>query len=321
MDLSEDTKVSPKRGETSKVEPGELLEEGWFFGNLLDRKTRTMSRCFSDPCPSSKVSQETLVGKSYEETYSSINKLVFSGDGRDGEVVATPPQPHPPRPSLMRTPSMPSPNRSKSSKEVAQTSHTTTTNNNRLQRTPSLPAMDMDMDNFEDEESDYSMGRLIRQASLGQSRTLPPRQNPPKKLIRSTIPKQQYPRRKPEQEGAIQRRRQQHIWKKETNENGLANLETDKLKDFKGSGIDSPIKEIKILPKLQELKITEEDEEEEEDPNESIKVRKSYVPEARRLERTTSASPVLDSISSLRKSDDMKEQLKFWARAVASNVR
>ncbi|GAA0186096.1 hypothetical protein LIER_33384 [Lithospermum erythrorhizon] len=268
MDVSEDSKVSPRRRENLKVEPGELLEEGWFFGNLLDSKIRIMSRCFSDPCPSSKLSQEMLVGTSYEETTLSTKKVLYPGDDRV----------HP----------------------------------------PSFAAMDIDMDNLEDEDTNYSMGRLIRQASLGQSHTLPPRQHTPKKQIPSTIPKKQYPRMKPEQEGSIPRSRQQ-ILKQTQNKTSFANVETEQVKDFKGSCNDIPTKEIKTLPKLPEEAMMEEDE--DKDFYQIIKVRKPYVQGARRLGRTVSASPVLDNIDLPRTADNMKAQIKFWARSVASNVR
>ncbi|KAG9149141.1 hypothetical protein Leryth_027493 [Lithospermum erythrorhizon] len=192
MDVSEDSKVSPRRRENLKVEPGELLEEGWFFGNLLDSKIRVMSRCFSDPCPSSK------------------------------------------------------------------------------------------------------------------------------KPIPSTIPKQQYPRMKPEQEGSIQRSRQQ-ILKQTQNKTSFANVETEQVKNFEGSCNDIPTKEIKTLPKLPEEAMMEEDE--DKDFDQIIKVRKPYVQGARRLGWTVSALPVLDNIDLPRTADNMKAQIKFWARSVASNVR
>lgn len=37
--------------EGHEAEVADLLEEAWFFGNLLRRNRRLMTRCFSDPCP------------------------------------------------------------------------------------------------------------------------------------------------------------------------------------------------------------------------------------------------------------------------------
>ncbi|GMY31913.1 Serine/arginine repetitive matrix protein 2, putative [Fagus crenata] len=62
-----------------KVETLDFLEESWFFENLLNRKTR-MSRCNSDPRPSSIFGQEMLV------------------KNLDNDFV---------RPNLVRTPSFP----------------------------------------------------------------------------------------------------------------------------------------------------------------------------------------------------------------------
>lgn len=60
----------------------DLLEECWFFQNLLDRKPR-MARCFSDPCPSSSSNIADQV----------VSKIT------DEEQL--------PRSNLLRTPSLP----------------------------------------------------------------------------------------------------------------------------------------------------------------------------------------------------------------------
>lgn len=92
MDQNDDPfETSSSRGE--KVEALDLLEEGWFFGNLLHRKTR-MSRCYSDPCPSSNFGQEmSLKNLGGESTLSSATKL------REVDAFV--------RPDLIRTPSLP----------------------------------------------------------------------------------------------------------------------------------------------------------------------------------------------------------------------
>lgn len=62
----------------------DLLEECWFFQNLLDRKPR-MARCFSDPCPSSSSS-------------SGIADQLVSTTAEKEQL---------PRSNLLRTPSLP----------------------------------------------------------------------------------------------------------------------------------------------------------------------------------------------------------------------
>ncbi|VFQ98713.1 unnamed protein product [Cuscuta campestris] len=152
-----------------------------------------MSRCHSD--------SSMLRGKSTEETFSSINRfgegktllLLLSRDGGKG---------------LQKTPSLP-PIVTTIIKQDSD--HKAETNEpifpeplrNNLLRAPSLPVFagteddddDVNVDD-DDDESDFCMGKLIRQASLNQSklllrqtsfnhpRFLPPRQTP-KGVIRS----------------------------------------------------------------------------------------------------------------------------------------
>ncbi|XP_047271244.1 uncharacterized protein LOC124900067 [Capsicum annuum] len=133
--------ISPK--DDDQMEPGLLLEESWFFGNLLDRKSR-MLRCYSDPCPSYKNStsnQDFSSGKSIEETFSSLQKL--------------------PQSEKMNLDSRKSkPRLQKASSKVSSSERCN------LQRAPSLPVFVDYKEEPRDEESDFSMGKLIRQASI-----------------------------------------------------------------------------------------------------------------------------------------------------------
>lgn len=124
------------------VEPGELLEDCWFFGNAKSKSR--MLRSFSDPCSSS-----NFAGSSYEETYESIKKL-----SRDRTPAAT-------------------------TKE--RRSNGRASSRNSLVRAPSLPTS-LETEDFDDEEEEmeFSMGKLIRQASLNYSHARPPRTNVPK---------------------------------------------------------------------------------------------------------------------------------------------
>lgn len=77
------------------AEAVDLLEECWFFHNLLDRKPR-MVRCFSDPCPSSSdiVDQAVLEKSNIIERVQSFS-------------LPTTTEEQPPRSNLLRTPSLP----------------------------------------------------------------------------------------------------------------------------------------------------------------------------------------------------------------------
>ncbi|CAI9088727.1 OLC1v1023149C1 [Oldenlandia corymbosa var. corymbosa] len=180
----------PKTVVNLEQEPGDLLEKSWFFGNLLDRRTR-MSRCYSDPGSSSSsskpsnedqdqisssASSSSAAGKSYEETYSSLKKLPpqgpsFGGGGRPGG-------------GLMRTPSLPEEsthqrakgrnfsNNDKGGKPAGLLRQQSTANYNLL-RAPSMPTSLVVKDEIHDEESEFSMSKLIRQASLKTPEVLP----------------------------------------------------------------------------------------------------------------------------------------------------
>lgn len=114
----------------------QLLEDCWFFGNSLHTKPNSrMLRSYSDPCSSS-----NFPGNSYEETFESIEKL--------------------PLPQLDRTAKGRRSNRKAASKGGG------------LDRAPSLPAS---LESTEEEEIEFSMGKLIRQASLNHSDNRPPR--------------------------------------------------------------------------------------------------------------------------------------------------
>ncbi|XP_055823685.1 uncharacterized protein LOC129892157 [Solanum dulcamara] len=137
--------ASPKN---DQMEPGVLLEESWFFGNLLDRKSR-MLRCYSEPCPSSKKSQDFSAVKSMEETFSSLQKLP---QGKKLNLD------------------------SRRSKPRLQRASSAAAQRGNLQRAPSLPVFVDYKEEPHDEESDFSMGKLIRQASINQVKISPPQQ-------------------------------------------------------------------------------------------------------------------------------------------------
>lgn len=249
--------------EKIKGEAGTLLEESWFFGNLLHRKPR-MSRCYSDPCPSSNYSQEMIVRKSYDES--------------------------------------PSSSQLKSSSS--------------LRRAPSLPPC-LGREEVEDEESEFTMGRLIRQASLNLSDMLPPRQTP-KGMKQSCSTARQQPRRKPKQEknnlDSNKEMRRAKTTKQKKNGMSQNDLESEEIQGFKDLGFqfdntDLSLSVVNILPGLQEKSRVDSDEEE---------VSRPYLSESWQAQNS---APKIPNWVDQKSAKDVKAQIKFWARAVASNVR
>ncbi|KAI3466085.1 hypothetical protein Pfo_022748 [Paulownia fortunei] len=306
MDLND----HESKDDSEKVEPGELLEDCWFFGNLLHRKSR-MLRSFSDPCTSSNYGQEVLAGKSYEETYESIKKL----PGHDEFA----------RPNLIRAPSVPSslerqdqkPTTKESDPQKSRSSRKTSSNS--LVRAPSLPTS-LETEEFQDEEIEFSMGKLIRQASLNYSDTLPPRKHAAKGVTPSSSISRHRSRRKPELESikleGLEEIGPQRPMNQLKTQKSLSDLESQELQGFKDLGFDFDKKElspnvISIIPGLQEKKRIQEDEEKN--------TRRPYLSEAWGAQ--SSSAPPFPKWGGKRSTEDMKAQIKFWARAVASNVR
>ncbi|KAJ8532348.1 hypothetical protein K7X08_012271 [Anisodus acutangulus] len=359
--------TSPKTPtKNDQMEPGVLLEESWFFGNLLDRKSR-MLRCYSDPCPSFKISQDNLAGKSMEETFSSLQKLPqgekFNLDSRRSKPrlqrassssssshssnlkrapslpvfvdykeephdeesdfsmgklirqasinqVKISPQKQTSKSNLQRVPSLTVFQESEQihdeesdfsmGKLIRQASinkvkisppkHTSQVNllkasKSNLQRAPSLPAF-AKMEEIHEEENEFSMGKLIRQASLNHARVLPPKHTS-KGLTRSpsisSSTTNHHLRRKQDQESQLR-----------NSSNGL------EVEDFKNLDLNNEKKDsIAKFADTSTPGVKEKNKKKPDGLSELEKIRRPpYSPE-----------------------DHMKEQIKFWARAVASNVR
>ncbi|KAM7492556.1 hypothetical protein LguiA_035477 [Lonicera macranthoides] len=281
MELVDDPFDSSTKVE-EKVEPGSLLEQGWFFGNFLDKK-RKMLRCYSDPCPSSNPTQEMLVRKSYDHQNSSSasSKTKVSSKENGGSLRLN-------KPNLCT---------------------------NGLVRAPSLPPcigkveVDDEDEDEDDEESEFTMGRLIRQASLNLSDILPP-PHTSKVIKQSYSGPRQHPRRKPEIG--------ETITNKTKSRDDLESEEVQGSKDlgfhFEKLNLNPSV--VNILPGLQDkVPGPGHDEEEEEE------LRRPYLSEAWQVQ--SSATPTLPNwaVDKKNSSKDMKAQIKFWARAVASNVR
>ncbi|KAL7600865.1 uncharacterized protein LOC111919972 [Lactuca sativa] len=151
-------------------EPGDLLEDSWFFGNLLHTKTRTISRCYSDLTSSSCPPLPPLC---------SNQESIVKNERKNSSVSSRKQPPIAPR-NLNRTPSLPN------SVETQSFIMKNTDTSPHLSRTSSMTTSEEETDQDEDEEdqeSEFSLGRLIRQASMNSSHT----SNPSRKTSKATM--------------------------------------------------------------------------------------------------------------------------------------
>ena len=176
-----------------KVEALDLLEESWFFENLLYRKTR-MFKCHSDLCPSSNFGQEILVKNLNGENTYLTRKLTEDIDFASPNLVRTPSLPpclgreegtkekesdrtmsklnqQTVDPNLLQTP-MQSPTcigRREGIQEKENDGSSTKLSGQAMRqnllRTPSLPLDMWRKEMVQDEESDPRMSKCTRQAS------------------------------------------------------------------------------------------------------------------------------------------------------------
>ncbi|KAK9269487.1 hypothetical protein L1049_001262 [Liquidambar formosana] len=308
MEPIDDPFVSSSSGDERVEGAVNLLEDCWFFDNLLDRRTK-MLRCNSDPCPSSNFSQEMLVRNSSAETSSSMRKLPEE-DGHGSFPC-----------NLARTPSLPP---CVGRKEGIQTKESDSGINelthqlsrHSLLRTPSLPPCIGRKESTPDEESDPKISKLTRQASLNPPNALPPRLASKGMIQSSSMPRQR-PRRLPRVESinmdGPEEMRRRYLLNQRKMKKSLSDLEYEEVQGFKDLGFkfdkeDLSPSVVNILPGLQEKNRDESDDD---------KVRRPYLSEAWLLQ--SSAPPIPNWVAN-KSAEDMKAQIKFWARAVASNV-
>ncbi|GFZ12423.1 hypothetical protein Acr_23g0008080 [Actinidia rufa] len=296
------------------------LEACWFFGNLLDKRpTKTMLRCYSDPSPSS--------------NYKSSSKKVSEGGGCDrpnlirtpslpqpctarGEEIMNKPRPKPLRQNSHRAPSLPSCVGREEDAEIMSKPRPKLSRQI-LRRAPSLPPC---VGREEDAESDFAMSKLIRQASLNSQDLLPPRRSSKGMKKSYSAPKNRLSKN-PEPESIIFmnsciEKRSEHLNQTKMRKS-MSDLEFEEVQGFKDLGfkfdnMDLNPSVVNIIPGLQEKSRVGSNEDE---------ARKPYLSEAWRVQRP---SPVIPSWVDKNKSssaEDMKAQIKFWARSVAANVR
>lgn len=140
-------------------EPESLLEEGWFFGNLLIDSKPNMSKSCSDFAPSNYNTKEKM----------SVTKCEKSSDNSHLRRLSRAPS----LPSCME----PEVDMFHPVKEKHDSGGSNWITKNNLIREQSLPSCLKTKHEDEDEESDFTLGRLIRQASLNSSHILPPTHN------------------------------------------------------------------------------------------------------------------------------------------------
>ncbi|XP_075478126.1 uncharacterized protein LOC142519101 isoform X2 [Primulina tabacum] len=295
MDLKVHENPEPIKDFDEKIEPEEMLDELWFFGNLLHCNNFRMFRSFSEPCTSSNHCSKEIFGeKSYEETYESIKKLTGNGESLRFNLVKAPSLPASMKERINESCAAKwgtDPGRSKSSRRILSTN---------LGRAPSLPTS-LRTDEFQDEEVEFSMGKLIRQASMKNSDTM----THVKGVSPSSGIKRHQPRKKPERDiikmESLEEIRTQPMMKQLRKQKSASIMGSKKMQDF---GYDIKKKDIlnhhkiSIIPGLPEK-------------------HPLYLSEAR---GTHSSVPPVPKWGGNKSTEAMKEQIKFWARAVASNV-
>ncbi|CAN7001286.1 uncharacterized protein LOC103869954 [Brassica rapa] len=307
----------------------DLLEDFWFFDNLLGRRSTILRYCHSDPypfSPSSPSSSSTHPKPEVLNTGDSVleKKLLEAltvedsvpppclekeeGGGETEKMKKITRQFSEKIRAQERTTYLqkkePVVHREKGVRESTKKNRTGRSScNNKsvpmggsLQRTQTLPTYigrEGDRNEFDDQESDDSrMGYLIREAIASSSSgfTTPTKQNTPKM---SSIPRHRPPRNS---------RSEETIQEMAVKSQGSKTLRKTL------SSIDT-----KEIMTLKELDITEPEKKQEKDDEEQRRVVKS-----RSAVVVGQPIPVWVPNESRR---DMKAQIKFWARTVASNVR
>ncbi|KAK3198826.1 hypothetical protein Dsin_022241 [Dipteronia sinensis] len=332
----------------------DLLEKCWFFGNLFQRKTR-MLRSYSDPCcpPSSK---EIFTRNS--DSQNITKNEITAGDGDcvvQRNLIRAPSLPpcvgrkmeenHQEKESstggktnklLTRQSSLPKPasaGKKEATKEKASTATRSKSNNGQfprsnLHRTPSLPSY---FGREEDKESDARMSNLIHQAFSTSSDILP-KSHTSKGLTRSYSISRYRPPRSSEVErhynynmnGSIKdmSRRRCLINQNKSRKKSTSDLESEEVQGFKDLGFTFEKQElspsvVNILPGLQEKNNSNNNREELNQE----KFRRPYLSEAWLSHNfAPPPPPPIPNWATENSALDMKAQIKFWARAVASNV-
>ncbi|CAE5967352.1 unnamed protein product [Arabidopsis arenosa] len=283
----------------------DLLEDFWFFDNLLDRRSRILRYCHSDPYPfspsSSSSSSSTCPKPEIPKIGDSDSEIKLLEASTGGDSV--------PPPCIEKKKGEGEPEkinkmmRRQFSEKIRVQERRTYLQKKEPVRTQTLPSYigrEGDVNEFQDQEIDDSrMGFLIREAIASSSSSpsgfTPTKHNTPKI---SSIPRHRPPKNSRSedaiQELVVKSQRSPH---RKTLRKTLSSIET------------------KDIQMLKDLDIELEKKQEEEEKQRS-------VPRATAKTRSTAVVgqpiPVWVPKDSRK---DMKAQIKFWARTVASNVR
>ncbi|CAL0326538.1 unnamed protein product [Lupinus luteus] len=296
------------------MEVMDLIEECWFFENMFNIRPR-MPRCYSDPCPSTGlINSDILVKDSDISTYSSSKKSLNNGafvhtkkihrapsmppfrvreeDDKSGSKLVQQPSDHvvAGAPSMLHCAQIKGHHRSDCNRRKS-----------KLLRTPSLPPSIGRGEKFQ--VTDPRSSRSPKQPSTPPHiEVLPPRQTSKS----CSIPR-------PTTTGEVESRRR--FLNQTTMRRSLSDLELEEVQGFKDLGFSFEKEALSpslanIIPGLQEKNRDETEEDKA--------ARGPYLSEAWLVQ--TCAPPMPPNWDSDKSSTCMKEQIKFWARAVASNV-
>ncbi|KAL2331393.1 hypothetical protein Fmac_018974 [Flemingia macrophylla] len=313
-----------------KMEAVDLLEECWFFDNMLKIRPR-MTRCHSDPCPSTGLISPTdfLMKDSDVSSFSSTSKTPNNGAFVHAKKIQRAPSMPPlrlredddkkgsnsTRSKLVHQPTDPVASQATSKPHCAQMKGHHNSDYNRrkskLLRTPSLPPSIGREEKFQ--VHDTRTERSHKQPSTPtNSDILPPRQTSKS----CSIPRCRSARKTEvesfNKEGLMEMRRR--YLNQKTMRRSLSDLEFEEVQGFKDLGFSFEKETLSpslasILPGLQERK--------REETEEDKATRRPYLSEAWLVQ---SCAPPIPNWVSHKSAGDMKEKIKFWARAVASNV-
>ncbi|KAG4960764.1 hypothetical protein GLYMA_13G273200v4 [Glycine max] len=314
-----------------KVEAADLLlEECWFFDNLL-KITPRMTRCHSEPYPSSTglISPPDFLVKDSNSNSSSPSKPLNNGAIVHPKIQRAPYMPplrlreeeedqkgsSSTRSKLVHQPTDPVVSHAASKPHCAQMKGRHNSDcvrrKSKLLRTPSLPpsiGRDEKLQVY-----DTRPGRFHKQPSTPtQIDILPPRQTSKSCSIPRCRPARKTEVESFNKEGIMEMRRR--YLNQKTMRRSLSDLEFEEVQGFKDLGFSFEKETLSpslasILPGLQEKKRDETEEDKA--------ARRPYLSEAWLVQ---SCAPAIPNWTSHKSSGDMKVQIKFWARAVASNV-
>ncbi|KAL8141272.1 hypothetical protein V2J09_007293 [Rumex salicifolius] len=271
----------------------DLLEDCWFFGNLLNTKAKIL-RCNSDPSPSLK-----------EEEMFELKKNTSKSN------------------NLLRSPSLP-PNLDKGKEEEEDWDEEDGPRMGdlirqampcKLARTPSLPPYMIKIKKGVSSPQDVvmmpkgpTMTKLTRRSSLDPSLLLPPKHT--SKGMKSNFSA-------PSTSKNLQQRRSGKNMKPRNLERSMSlkTLSYVEVQGFRDLGFKFDKDELSpnVVNKLAGLQIKEEEEK-----------RNPTLSEAWNATQTTKqwsySPPIPKWIDTKSSAEDMKAQIKFWARSIASNV-